>query len=84
MMLALETRDGEANSRPQRTDLPRQVTLLSQHQDRLLNMRISPDTDQEVFIKRQTQLRDRLASIRLHKTCCTAPTTKRQVGGESG
>ena len=46
-------------------ELQRQETLLVQQQDRLLNMRLSDDIDQETFARKHTELRDRLASIKL-------------------
>ena len=49
----------------QRSELQRQETLLVQQQDRLLNMRLSEDIDQTTFAKKHTELRDRLASIKL-------------------
>jgi site-specific DNA recombinase len=36
-----------------------------QQQDRLLNMRLAEDIDQETFAKKHTELRDRLASVKL-------------------
>jgi site-specific DNA recombinase len=41
------------------------VTLLIQQQDRLLNMRLSEEIEQDLFAKKHTELRDRLASIKL-------------------
>ena len=64
-VLASQTRDAQADSRAQREELTRQETLIIQQQDRLLNMRLSDDIDQEVFAKKHTELRDRLASIKL-------------------
>ena len=65
MVLASQTRDAQADSRAQREELTRQETLIIQQQDRLLNMRLAEDIDQEVFAKKHTELRDRLASIKL-------------------
>jgi site-specific DNA recombinase len=65
MVLASQTRDAQADSRAQRSELTRQETLIIQQQDRLLNMRLSDDIDQELFAKKHTELRDRLASIKL-------------------
>tara|TARA_R110002072_G_scaffold303126_1_gene494848 strand:+ start:6997 stop:8490 length:1494 start_codon:yes stop_codon:yes gene_type:complete len=65
MVLASQTRDAQADSRAQRQELTRQETLIIQQQDRLLNMRLSEDIDQELFAKKHTELRDRLASIKL-------------------
>ena len=65
MVLASQTRDAQADSRAQRAELTRQETLIIQQQDRLLNMRLSEDIDQELFAKKHMELRDRLASIKL-------------------
>lgn len=65
MVLASQTRDAQADSRAQRQELTRQETLIIQQQDRLLNMRLLEDIDQELFAKKHTELRDRLASIKL-------------------
>ncbi len=65
IVLASQTRDAQAESFAQRGELQRQETLLVQQQDRLLNMRLSEDIDQETFARKHTELRDRLASIKL-------------------
>jgi site-specific DNA recombinase len=65
LVLASQTRDAQAESLAQRAELQRQETLLVQQQDRLLNMRLSEDIDQETFARKHTELRDRQASIRL-------------------
>lgn len=65
LVLASQTRDAQAESLAQRGELQRQETLLVQQQDRLLNLRISDDVDQETFARKHTGIRDRLASIKL-------------------
>jgi site-specific DNA recombinase len=65
LVLASQTRDAQAESLAQRNELQRQETLLVQQQDRLLNMRLSEDIDNETFARKHTELRDRLASIKL-------------------
>jgi len=45
--------------------LQRQASLLVAQQDRLLNLRIENQIDEETFVRKQTELRDRLASIKL-------------------
>ncbi|MBA3313513.1 MAG: recombinase family protein [Planctomycetota bacterium] len=64
-VLASQTRDAQADSAAQRTELQRQATLLVQQQDRLLNLRIADNIDEQTFAHKQTELRDRLASIKL-------------------
>jgi site-specific DNA recombinase len=65
MVLASQTRDAQVDSRTQRAELTRQETLIIQQQDRLLNMRLADDIDQEVFARKHTEMRDRLASLKL-------------------
>jgi site-specific DNA recombinase len=64
-VLASQTRDAQADSRAQRSELQRQTTLLVAQQDRLLNLRINDQIDEATFGRKQTELRDRLASIKL-------------------
>ncbi len=64
-VLASQTRDAQADSRAQRVELQRQESLIVAQQDRLLNLRIAEDIDQETFARKHTELRDRLASIKL-------------------
>jgi hypothetical protein len=37
------------------------IMLARTHQDRLLNMRLADDIDQETFARKHTEMRDRLA-----------------------
>jgi DNA invertase Pin-like site-specific DNA recombinase len=64
-VLASQTRDSQAESLAQRDELQRQETLLVQQQDRLLNLRLSDEISEETFARKCTELRDRLASIKL-------------------
>ena len=66
-VLASQTKDTQADSLAQRTELIRQQNLLVSNQDRLLNMRFNDEIDQEAFGRKQTELRDRLASIKLQR-----------------
>ncbi|MFO0884845.1 MAG: recombinase family protein [Pirellulales bacterium] len=65
MVLASQTRDAQAESLAQRGELQRQETLLVQQQDRLLNLRLADDIDQDTFARKSTEIRDRLAAIKL-------------------
>jgi len=62
---ASQTKDSQADSLAQRAELMRQQDLLVSNQDRLLNMRMNDEIDQESFARKQTELRDRLVSIKL-------------------
>ena len=64
-LLASQTRDSQADSLAQRHELQRQETLLVNQQDRLLNLRLADEVDETVFAGKQTELRDRLANIKL-------------------
>jgi DNA invertase Pin-like site-specific DNA recombinase len=66
-VLASQTRDAQAESLAQRAELQRQETLLVQQQDRLLNLRLANDVDQETFARKGTEIRDRLAAIKLQQ-----------------
>lgn len=52
MVLVSQARDTQADSHAQREELTRQQTLIVQQQDRLLNMRLADDIDQEVVAKK--------------------------------
>lgn len=64
-VLASKTADDQAESLAQRAELQRQETLLVKQQDRLLNLRIDDEIDEQTYAGKATQLRDRLASIKL-------------------
>ena len=65
LVLASQTRDAQADSRAQRQELQRQETLIVAQQDRLLNLRLAEDIDQETFARKHMEMRDRLAAIKL-------------------
>ena len=64
-VLSSQTRDAQADAKAQRSELQRQSSLLVAQQDRLLNLRLSEEVDQDTYARKHTQLRDRLASIKL-------------------
>ncbi|MDX1926868.1 MAG: recombinase zinc beta ribbon domain-containing protein, partial [Pirellulaceae bacterium] len=64
-VLASKTKDAQNESRAQRSELQRQETLIAAQQDRLLNLRIDDQIDEKAFNRKQTELRDRLAAIKL-------------------
>ena len=67
MVLASQTKDSQAESRAERAELTRQESLLVAQQDRLLDMRLREELDEASFAKKRTELRDRLASIKLQR-----------------
>ena len=64
-VLSSQTKDAQQESLSQRAELQRQASLLVAQQDRLVNLRIDDQIDQDTFARKQTELRDRLASIKL-------------------
>lgn len=62
-VLASKTKDAQAETRAMRSELQRQSTLFADQQDRLLNLRIDGQIDDDTFTKKNTDLRDRHASI---------------------
>jgi site-specific DNA recombinase len=64
-VLRSQTRDSQQESLAQREELKRQESLVIAQQDRLLNLRIDNQIEQEAFARKQTELRDRLAGIKL-------------------
>ena len=64
-VLFSKTKDSQSESLARRAELQRQQTLLVEQQDRLLNLRLSDDIDQAMFARKSTELRDRLAAIKL-------------------
>ncbi|WP_437203007.1 recombinase family protein [Planctomicrobium sp. SH664] len=65
VVLRSQTKDAQADALAQRQELTRQQTLLSKQQDRLINMRLNEELDQDLFAKKHQQIRDRMASIKL-------------------
>jgi hypothetical protein len=64
-VLRSQTADAQQESLAQRAELQRQESLIVAQQDRLLTLRIDEHIDQDTFAAKQTQLRDRLAKIKL-------------------
>jgi site-specific DNA recombinase len=64
-VLASQTRDSQAEDLAQRAELQRQASLLVGQQNRLLNLRIEEEVEQELFARKSTELRDRLSAIKL-------------------
>ena len=65
LVLASQTRDAQAESLRNVRNSSVRKRCSSQQQDRLLNLRLADDIDQETFARKHTEIRDRLASIKL-------------------
>ncbi len=63
-VLLSQTKDAQQDSKAQRAELHRQVSLLIGQQDKLLDLRIREEIDAELFAKKQTDLRDRSAQLK--------------------
>jgi DNA invertase Pin-like site-specific DNA recombinase len=64
-VLRSQTHDAQQESVARRIELTRQVSLTVEQQDRLLNLRIDDQIDEPTFARKQTELRDRLAKLKL-------------------
>ena len=64
-VLASKNKDAQTGARAQRAELQRQETMIAAQQDRLLKLRIKDQIVGVTFNRKQTELRDRLASIML-------------------
>lgn len=64
-VLASQTRDQQHETRSQREELQRQVTMTFGQQERVVNLRMDGEIDAETFAKKQLELRDRLATLKL-------------------
>ena len=65
LVLASQTRDAQAESLANVRSYSVRRRCSVQQQDRLLNLRLAEDIDQETFARKHTEIRDRLASIKL-------------------
>jgi len=66
-VLVSQTKDSQDESRAQRVELTRQEALLVAQQDKLLDPRLREEIDELAYASKRTQLRDRLASIKLQR-----------------
>jgi site-specific DNA recombinase len=64
-VLKARAKASQEESLSQRHELQRQATLLTSQQDRLLNLRLENEIDEKTFARKGTELRDRLARIKL-------------------
>ena len=65
MVLQSQARDAQEASRHHRADLQRQLTKVIEQKDRLLNLRLLEEIDEQTFANKQTELRDREAGLKL-------------------
>ena len=78
-VLQAKTRSGQQDSAQQRIELTRQLTMLQNQQDRLLNLRLLEEIDEGTFATKHTELRDRIAQAKLQVETCDR---RREENGE--
>ena len=64
-VLQSQTKDAQADSLAERPEVQRQMTLAVNQQNRLVDLRINREIDADIFAGKQTELRDRIASLKL-------------------
>jgi len=64
-VLRARTREDQDYTREQDTELHRQLSLTKAQRDRLLNLRLLEEIEADTFAAKDTELRDRLAQIKL-------------------
>ena len=69
-VLRAKTRDNQQEAIAQQEETQRQLTLLRNQQDRLLNLRLLEEIDAGTFAKKGTELRDRIARLTLQAEAC--------------
>lgn len=78
-VLQAKTRSGQQDSAQQRVELTRQLTMLQNQQDRLVNLRLLEEIDEGTFATKHTELRDRIAQAKLQLEACDR---RREENGE--
>lgn len=64
-VLRARTKDDQERSRQQRMELEGQLAKVIAQQDRLLNLRLLEEIDQDTFARKATELRDREAKLKV-------------------
>ena len=64
-VLRSQTRDSQEEVKSQRAEFQRQISLLAAQQDRLVTMRIDGEIDADIFSRKQVELRDKEAMLKL-------------------
>ena len=70
-VLRAKTRDEQATSREPADELQRQLSLIRQQQDRLLNMRLREEIDADTYAGKATEHRDRVSALELQLQACS-------------
>jgi len=64
-VLASQTKDAQQDSKEQRKEVQRQISMTQTQQDKLVSLRVAEEVDAEVFSRKQAELRDRLTNLKL-------------------
>ena len=79
-VLRARAQDQQRDDQAQIAEINRQLTSLRQQQDRLLNLRLQAEIDQETFAAKNTELRDRTARLTLDlETCGEAKAAQNEL-----
>ena len=76
-VLRARTREGQAQSEQRVAELTRQLTSLRNQQDRLLNLRLLDEINEQTFAAKNTELRDRIAELNLQVQACDHSRSER-------
>ena len=69
-VLQAKTRKRQKHSAEHRVELNRQLAVLQNQQDRLLNLRLLEEIDEDTFAVKNTEFRDRIAQAKLQLETC--------------
>lgn len=68
--LRVRTKYEQEDARLKAEEIQRQLSLLRQQQDRLLNLRLLGEIDERTIAEKATELRDREANLKLQLDAC--------------
>ena len=80
-VLRSQTRDSQEQAQEQRSELQRQLSSVLGQQDRLVNLRLNEEIDADTFAKKQTELRDREAALKLNLEALDRSSRKKSPTG---
>ena len=75
--LRARTRDQQEGEKQKVAELNRQLTLLRNQRDQLLNLRLLEEIEQTTFAEKNTELRDRIAAVTLQVEACDRSSSER-------
>ena len=75
--LRARTRDQQEGTKQKVAGLNRQLTMLRNQRDQLLNLRLHEEIEQDTFAAKNTELRDRIAQVTLQVEACDRSSSER-------